>query len=218
MIGDLLPAPVVTAHAYGDPPEASLLSPEDTHITRAVERRRREFTTVRWCARTAMVALGVAPAPVLPGERGAPCWPAGVVGSMTHCAGYRAAALAPAATVRTVGIDAEPNERLPAGVLAAIALPAERARLGALFVARPDVAADRLLWSAKEAFYKAWFPLGRRLLDFDEAEVELRADGTFSARLRTPEPGVPDGFPGRWRVADGLVATAIAVPVAESAG
>ncbi|MCI4065657.1 hypothetical protein MRQ36_25095 [Micromonospora sp. R77] len=64
-----------------------------------------------------------------------------------------------------------------------------------------------------EAFYKAWFPLGRRLLDFVEAEIELHADGTFAARLCRPEPGVPAGFTGRWGVADGLVATAIAVPV-----
>ena len=71
------------------------------------------------------------PQPVLPGERGAPRWPAGVVGSMTHCAGYRAAALVRAADLASLGIDAEPHGPLPEGVLRRVALPAERERLRA---------------------------------------------------------------------------------------
>ena len=63
-----------------------------------------------------------------PGAKREPLWPAGVVGSITHCDGYRAAAVARATDLATVGIDAEPHEPLPDGVLAAIALPAEPPR------------------------------------------------------------------------------------------
>jgi 4'-phosphopantetheinyl transferase EntD len=68
---------------------------------------------VRTCARQAMAALGIAPAPIVPGDRGSPRWPAGVLGSMTHCAGYRACAVAYAADVLAIGIDTKPARPLP---------------------------------------------------------------------------------------------------------
>jgi 4'-phosphopantetheinyl transferase EntD len=63
--------------------------------------------------------------------------------------------------------------------------------------------------------YKAWFPVGRRLLDFQEATVTIHPDGTFAARVLVPAPtlrGRPlTGFSGRWTVGNGLVLTSIAV-------
>ncbi|PZS40918.1 MAG: 4'-phosphopantetheinyl transferase, partial [Pseudonocardiales bacterium] len=94
MIEKILPDGVASVEAFRDPPDAVLYPGEAELITRAVDKRRREFRTVRHCARQALRQLGLPPAPVLRGERGEPKWPAGVVGSMTHCAGYRAAAVA----------------------------------------------------------------------------------------------------------------------------
>jgi 4'-phosphopantetheinyl transferase EntD len=75
---------------------------------------------------------------------------------------------------------------------------------------------DRLLFSAKESVYKAWFPLTRRWLNFTEAAVTPHPDGTFTARLLVPGPVVDghpvDGFDGRWLTRDGLVLTAIVLP------
>jgi 4'-phosphopantetheinyl transferase EntD len=187
-----------------------------------VEKRRREFTAVRACARQAMDKLGVPPQPVLPGERGAPRWPHGLLGSMTHCQGYCAAALARVDELASLGIDAEPHDRLPDGVLDATALPAEQTRLRALARSHPSVHWDRLLFSAKESVYKAWFPLTGRWLDFLEADIEIDpgatsdASGTFHARLLVPGPLV-DGrrvevFDGRWTARRDLLATAVAVP------
>ena len=118
-----------------------------------MDKRRREFTTARACARRALASLGVAPAPILPGERGAPQWPPGIVGSITHCAGYRAAAAARARDVLTIGLDAEPDEVLPSGVLEAVSLPGERERLRNLTAAAPGTRWDRLPFSAKETTY-----------------------------------------------------------------
>lgn len=208
MIGELLPRGVRAVATAVDPPDAFLFPAERAVIARAVDKRRREFTTVRHCARAALAELGVAPAPILPGRRGAPVWPDGIVGSMTHCAGYRAAAVARSREITAIGIDAEPDEPLPSGVLETIARPEERMAL-----AEPAAAPgcrDRLLFSAKESVYKAWFPLTRRWLDFHDATVRFAADGTFRACLHVDGP-VP-GFAGRWRVAGGLVLTAIAVP------
>ncbi|GAB3888825.1 hypothetical protein GCM10029964_057160 [Kibdelosporangium lantanae] len=138
-----------------------------------MEKRRREYATVRDCARQAMADLGLPPVPLLSGERGAPRWPAGVVGSMTHCAGYRAAVVALDSTVHTIGIDAEPHDTLPEGVERTIALDGERAMLARLAAADPAIHWDRMLFCAKEAVYKAWFPLTRKWLGFEEASITL---------------------------------------------
>jgi len=170
---------------------------------------------VRRCAREAFAVLGRPAVPVLPGERGAPVWPPGLVGSMTHCAGYRAAVVGEAGRIHTVGIDAEPNEPLPAGVLDSIALPEERERLDRLRRVDPGVHWDRLLFSAKESVYKAWFPLTRRWLDFEEATIVIDPVARrFRAELlvRAVWGGRPlTGFAGRFVVARGLVITAVTV-------
>jgi 4'-phosphopantetheinyl transferase EntD len=217
VIGEILPEVVAFAEAFADPPDVVLFPEEEALLVRAVEKRRREFGTARHCARVALGALGVPPAPILPGEAGAPQWPPGVVGSITHCAGYRAAAVARAHQVLTIGIDAEPDQSLTAEVLALVSRPAERDRLAGLAAAAPGVCWDRLLFSAKESVYKAWFPLARRWLGFADADITINAaDGTFAARLLVSAP-VVDGAPlaglaGRWLARDGMLLTAIAVP------
>ena len=240
MIETLLPAGVAVVEALSDPPEAVLFPEEQALLVHAVQKRRLEFTTVRHCARVALARLGVPAAPILPGDRGAPQWPEGIVGSMTHCAGYRAAVVARSADLVTVGVDAEPHDRLPPDVLGAVTLQQERDQLAQLAAARPAVHWDRLLFSAKEAVYKSWYPLTRRWLDFDEAEItfdggvdsgprageeaaaEVVASGAFYARLLVPGPvvggvSVP-GFAGGWLVRDGLLFTAIALPAGDVPG
>ncbi len=216
MIENILPPAVAGAEAFGDPPGVALFPAEEALLPRAVDKRRLEFATGRDCAHRALAALGVVPAPILRGERGAPLWPAGVVGSITHCAGYRAAAVARASDVLSIGLDAEPAEALPDGVLERISLPAERTRLRDLTAAAPGICWDRLLFSAKETTYKAWSPLTGRWLGFEDADITIRAaDGTFEARLLVPATlcGSPlAGFAGRWLASDGLILTAIVLP------
>jgi 4'-phosphopantetheinyl transferase EntD len=114
--------------------------------------------------------------------------------------------------VRTIGIDAEPHQPLPGSVLPVVSLPAERAALTALAAGHPGVCWDRLLFCAKESVYKAWFPLTRQWLGFQQAEITIMDYGIFEARLLVPGPSLT-GFTGRWLVRDGLVLTAIAEPV-----
>jgi 4'-phosphopantetheinyl transferase EntD len=213
VIEELLPFGAEWAEEFGDPAEVTLFPEEEAVVARAVGKRRREFGSARNRAREALSRLGVPPTPILPGERGAPQWPDGVVGSITHCAGYRAAVVARARDLLTVGIDAEPGGVLPDGVLNHVSLPAERAMLGELSAAAPGVSWERLLFSAKESVYKAWFPLARRWLGFEDAEITIGTDGTFGARLLVPGgPMCPAGFTGRWLERNGLVVTAITTP------
>ncbi|HEY3956792.1 MAG TPA: 4'-phosphopantetheinyl transferase superfamily protein [Streptosporangiaceae bacterium] len=207
MIEQILPAAVVAAELFGDVP-AELFPAEEAAIAQAVGKRRREFTSVRVCARRALAALGQPPAPLVPGGRGAPRWPDGITGSMTHCDGYRGCVVARTADLASVGLDAEPNDVLPDRVERVVMLPAERAHIAALAAAAPGVCWDRLLFSAKEAVYKAWYPVTGRWLGFEQASIEFAvggdgaggdgeaAQGTFTARLLVPAP-VP-AFTGRW--------------------
>jgi 4'-phosphopantetheinyl transferase EntD len=217
VIEAILPAVVSSVEAFADPPGAVLLGEETVIVANAVDKRRREFTTGRSCARRALAELGLPLVPILAGERGAPQWPPGVVGSITHCAGYRAAAVAHSHDMLTLGLDAEPDGPLPDGVLAAISSAGERARLRDLAAAVPGICWDRLLFSAKESVYKAWFPLTRRWLDFDEAEVLIEPTaGTFDARLLVRAPILRGlelaAFTGRWMAGDGLLLTTVALP------
>ncbi|MFL6128432.1 MAG: 4'-phosphopantetheinyl transferase [Mycobacteriales bacterium] len=221
MIAELLPPAVTVVDSRGPLPGEGLLPEEEALVARAVAKRRAEFTTGRTCARRALARLGLPPAPLLSGAKREPLWPPGVVGSLTHCAGYCAAAVAWAHEVATVGIDAEPHDRLPDGVLARVSLPAERVRLRQL---PAGVHWDRLLFSAKESVYKAWFPLARCWLGFEDARLEFApgpdpARGTFTAELLVP--GLPPVggrevpvLPGRYAVGGGLLVTAIALPAA----
>ncbi|MGF1343531.1 4'-phosphopantetheinyl transferase family protein [Streptomyces flavovirens] len=223
MIEELFPDSVVAVESYGDDgaDQAPLHPGEEAVVARSVDKRRREFTAVRTCARRAMEKLGVPPQPVLPGERGAPRWPDGLRGSMTHCDGYRAAALVRATDLASLGIDAEPHGPLPEGVLRSVALPVEQERLALLATRLPAVHWDRLLFSAKESVYKAWFPLTGMWLGFEEADIEIHPDpgtepcGRFRARLLVPGPVVGarrlGHFDGRWIVRQGLVTTAVTV-------
>lgn len=209
------PSALAAAEMYTDPPELAPLPEEEPLIAKSVAKRRNEFVTVRYCARLALGELGLPPVPILKGDKGEPCWPDGVVGSLTHCEGYRGAAVGRRGEVRSVGIDAEPHDVLPKGVLDAISLPAERAELRAL---PSGLHWDRILFCAKEATYKAWYPLTQRWLGFEDAHIVFDVDDTgtaggFESRVLI-DPAALSGPPlqtlsGRWSVRDGLALTAI---------
>jgi 4'-phosphopantetheinyl transferase EntD len=218
VIEQILPNSVVAVEARHDPTDVKLFPEEEIALGRAVEKRRREFTTARVCARSALEKLGFPAAPIPTGERGEPRWPVGAVGSITHCDGYRACAVARSSEVVTVGIDAELNAALPDGLLGDIARPEEVPWLRRLELEFPEVHWDRLLFSAKESVYKAWFPLAKRWLGFEDAVIVFDPSaGTFTARLLVSGPPMPDGplcgFSGRWMVREGIILTAIAVSV-----
>lgn len=206
---------LVFAELYDDPVGLVPMPEEEPLIARSVAKRRNEFVTARHCARLAMDRLGIPPAPILKGDKGEPRWPAGVVGSLTHTHGYRGAAVGRSYAVRSVGIDAEPHDVLPDKVLEAISLPAERREIAEL---PPGLHWDRILFCAKEATYKAWFPLTGRWLGFEDAHITFEAGpdvtaGRFVSRILI-DPTARSGPPltelsGRWSVDGGLTLTAI---------
>ncbi|MFD6091105.1 4'-phosphopantetheinyl transferase [Oerskovia sp. NPDC060338] len=188
--------------------------------------RREEFASVRACARLALARLGVGAVPILPCGSGpmwarrAPRWPSGIVGSMTHTTGYAAAAVASDDTIASVGLDAEVNASLPDEVCEYIIRPDERSQLVRLGESGHAVAWERLLFSVKEAVFKAWFPVAKSWLGFDECRVELGAEGVFRASLLGGALDVSGSrihqLDGVWHVVPGagtdLLVTLVVVP------
>ena len=214
MLELILPAEVVSRECFGEASDAVLLPEEEQIITNAVQSRRREFAAVRNLARDCLGRLGYPPVAILPGPGGAPAWPAGVQGSMTHCIGYAAAAVGPCPAILGIGIDAEPDAPLPDGVLDLVATHVEQDRLTVIRREADGPHWDRLLFSAKEAIYKAWFPVVGEWLDHHEAEIVFDPHGqTFSAQL-SRDGLIINGhqihcLQGRWTRKQGILATAV---------
>jgi 4'-phosphopantetheinyl transferase EntD len=216
VIEQLLPAGVVVVEAFEDVPDEAVFPGEEDIVAKAVESRRREFVTARRCARDALAQLGYAPVPIRMGPKREPKWPAGLVGSITHTTGFRAAAVAPQSVVASIGIDTEQNGPLPDGVEERIAIAAEREMLAALSRAFPATHWGRLLFSAKESIYKAWSPLTGRWLGFEDVSLMIDPAGTFEAKLLVDGARLGGGPPltvlhGRFLSMRGLISTAAIV-------
>lgn len=206
-IADILPHRAISSEAHGDLKDAAIFPEEAAIVALASEPRRLAFTTARTCAHRALCGLGVDPVAITADARGAPRWPTGIVGSITHCVGYRAAAVARNDMLLGIGIDAERNLRLSCRVVERIASEAEREVVCELLCTHPQIAWDRLLFSAKEAAYKACYPLGQRSQNFSDVLVELDPAGDFEATLSCVESKVT----GRWLLSDDLLITAGAI-------
>lgn len=146
MIEQLLPAGVVVVEAFDDVPG------EPDLVANAVESRRREFVTARRCAREGLAKLGHAPVAIRSGPMRDPQWPAGIVGSITHTRGFRAAAVSSRSVLSSIGIDTEPNCPLPDGIEQSVAVPGEPEMLAALARAVPLTHWPRMLFSRRSPF------------------------------------------------------------------
>jgi 4'-phosphopantetheinyl transferase EntD len=165
LLQQLLPDGIATAECRPDWP-LTLFAEEKQAVERAVEKRRREFAGGRACARAALAELGAPAAPLLPDGDRVPSWPAGFVGSISHCADCCLAAVARSDQIVAIGIDVEQRRPLGARERELVCTERERELLG-----DPDLTIA--LFAAKESFYKALFPRVRRLIDFHAVELRL---------------------------------------------
>ncbi len=213
-----LHASVVFEYMEADAPQSVLLPEERAAIMGAAPLRIAEYASVRACARRALGRLGYPAGPIVPGKYREPQWPQGIVGSLTHCEGYRAAAVARKSEVLAIGIDAELNKPLPEGVTEMVTVGAESQMLAHLFEIEPTIAWDRLLFSAKESIYKAWFPLSGIWLDFKECELTIHVPSrTFIGKVLIPgvktDAGILVGFNGTWTIYHRWIVTAVWDPI-----
>ncbi len=187
-------------------------------MTRARPARVAEFAAGRAAARQAMAALGLPPCAVAMRPDRAPDWPAGLVGSIAHDNGLCLAALARAADLRGIGIDIEPAQDLPAGLIDEITTPRERDWLADLDAGGRGRMA-RMIFAAKEATYKALYPLSQQVVGFDAMQVlpdshDQGFEATLARAFGPYRPGTI--LNGRCAWAEGRVIAALILPMAEN--
>ena len=169
-MNSMLPNTCVTvvAHSPINGAVDQLRENEMAGIQGAHPAREQEFAEGRWCARAALeelarqhrhVELEVASGSAgigchregQLGVRGAPIWPRGVLGAISHSGPWRIATVAEQVDMRGLGIDIEQHQPFGEEVAATVLSASERA--GA------SEAEQLAKFSAKESLYKVWAPL-----------------------------------------------------------
>ncbi len=201
------PGIAVDVATPADEDESLLYAAELALMGAMVPARRKEFAAGRNAARRALAQLGFPPTalPRRVGDRDIE-WPAGATGSISHTNGLRAIACARIAPeLRCVGLDVEQAGPLGDDIRDAICRPDE---LDAMAELPPPLPSDwpRLLFAMKEAAFKAWYPVSRRMLDFHDMRiaVDVAARTYVGDVLDGPEPGLQ--LRGRFAWSDRYVA------------
>lgn len=168
---------------------SELIGEEGQPVRSAHAVRRAEYSTGRVLARRLLGELG---APVQPLERRpddrVPVWPDGFVGSISHSGSLCLAAVAPSDRYLGVGIDLEPDEPTRREIGGHVLSRPERAWVRETAESDEDrLRLTRQIFSAKEAVYKAFYPVVGRVWRFQDVRVEIEA-GPSRARFRAELP------------------------------
>lgn len=153
----------------GDADEAHLLPEEARSIPARQPAMRRASGAARWVAHRLLADIGIANVAIPRAPSGAPVWPDGIIGSLAHDDDMAVAAVAPVGRIVSLGIDVEPAQPLPDDIFAIVATGADRTG------AADRRLAGRILFCAKEAVYKAAYPLDREILGYEDIAVDLDA-------------------------------------------
>ncbi len=184
-VGIALPA-IESARGDDDPFDLPpILHADEAAFARGLSPfRRAGWVGGRVALRAALTAIGFeAPAPIFATPRGAPSLPSGVIGSVSHKSDLAVALVARAngAPAASLGIDVEVVRSLKHDIARHVLTADERAALPPEGPARD--AEVLLLFSAKEAIYKALDPWVGRFVSFQEATVAHAPGGGLAARL-----------------------------------
>jgi len=187
----------------------ALLSEERELVASAVASRQRDFSTGRVLARRLLEARGLPREPLLRDADRVPTWPPGIVGSISHTQGLVVAAVAASGAFQGIGVDVEPDEPVGEGVERVVCRVAERPWLEA----EGDSERGRrckIVFSIKEAVYKAFYPRVRVFWNFHDVELEIDLEAErFEARL--PESAGRPSIGGRVVRRGGWILSAVQV-------
>ena len=140
--------------------------------TSPVTRRRREFEAGRFYARLALTSIGCSEAALPRGADRAPIWPAGFVGSISHCEGFCGAIAAKQNDFISVGLDIDTAWPIEHDLhdligtkdeidIAENALPSSRGIIA------------KMIFVAKEAVFKAYWPKTHHFLEFGDVRIDF---------------------------------------------
>ncbi|MBZ5763786.1 4'-phosphopantetheinyl transferase superfamily protein [Rhizobium sp. VS19-DR104.2] len=141
--------------------------------------RQRQSGAARHVARSLLSHWGGGNVTIPKNIDGAPTWPEGIVGSIAHDDTVAMAIVASDAKLRGVGIDVEPDLRLPVELVPLVLTPREQASYCS------DVEQMKQIFVIKEAVYKSWYPTFKQFLDFQDIELDLEQKRAYIARSNT---------------------------------
>lgn len=131
------------------------------HLSQALLKRQHDYLAGRWCAYRLYQHFGLSWDGLPMAENGAPQWPYGYCGSISHTRGLAIALMAPLSKALSIGVDLEHI------ISAKTALQVQKQILHPAEVIK-NAADLTLVFSAKESIYKALNPLLKRFIGFDE--------------------------------------------------
>lgn len=148
--------------------EALLLAEERQSIQTSYLKRLKASGAVRYIARGLLGERDINEFRILRAPTGEPMWPEGIVGSLAHDDEVAVAAVGNAVDFQGLGIDVEPATPLPVDIQSLVRIPTDKTGNE-----HASGISDRVLFCAKEAVYKAVYPLDRVILNYDDISVDL---------------------------------------------
>jgi len=182
IIARLFPGCVATACRRIGQGAIDLFAQEQELIQKAVDKRRREFAAGRACAREALGSIGLSPMPILRNEAGAPVWPDGILGAISHSHTWAGAAVTRLPDLCGIGLDIETIQRVNPGIGHMVLTQQETD----IHAALPDTEKQQflaLVFSAKEALYKCLSPLSAQRIGFKDAIVRRTEKEKFEVLM-----------------------------------
>jgi 4'-phosphopantetheinyl transferase EntD len=184
LIASLFSHPVFVALSQAEGLIDQLYKEERALIEHAIKKRQNDFAVGRLCAKKALSALGIENFPVLMNPKGAPIWPAGVSGSISHAKGCCAAVVAQIQDGESLGLDIEEISRIKESIWEYAFCPEEIVWLRTQSTESPKWAS--VIFAAKEAFYKAQYPITHSWFGFKDAVILIDKESyEFTVRLLT---------------------------------
>lgn len=171
----LPPGSVGGVRQIGEGDEWRLKPSELVGLDRAVLAVRRASGAGRHLARELCGRMGVSDPEIPRSPDRTPLWPEGIVGSIAHDSSWAAAVIADATRLGGVGIDIEVPRPLSAEVVRLIGSSEETAAFSGITFGHT------VLFSVKEAVFKAVYPRDRVFLEFRDVVVD-RTSGTATTR------------------------------------
>lgn len=191
-------------------PQPDPLPEEAAHLKGAIAKRQREFAAGRAMAREAMAQVtGASDArPILSGDDRAPIWPAGWQGSISHKSTLCLAVMGQSGAL--LGVDVEEDIPLAHNLIPTICSATEIAHIAGA----DEGALAKLIFSAKEAAYKAQYPLTRTVFGFHGLEMRLDLPAAAFEAVFTKAIGdfvVGDVLKGRFCKGQGHLVTGVTI-------
>ena len=147
---------------------------EDACIPQAIARRRTEFHAGRSISRIAMSRMGFTPASIPVGENRQPCWPAGMIGSISHNRTYVGIAITGSSCYKSIGFDLEKHASVTPSMFKQILVTEELTDL-------EDRGLDpTFFFSSKEAVFKAVFPIHNEYFNFTDVLIKKTDSGYYA--------------------------------------